>query len=71
MRFVDADFEDPDGTPVVIDIDLSGEPKDGSRPYPAGPVVALRSGSGRIPGLVIRRPTMDRHQSAVSVHPDL
>ncbi len=47
VRFVDADFEDADGSPVSLDTDLTGERKDGSGTYPAGPIAALRSGSSR------------------------
>ena len=38
VRFADADFEEPDGTPVVLDKDLIGADKPGSAP--AGPLAA-------------------------------
>ena len=47
VRFVDADFEAPDGTPVLFDTDLNGERKDEGRTYPAGPLATLQPGSGR------------------------
>ena len=47
VRFVDADFEDPDGAPASFDTDLLGERKDRSKTHPAGPITALRSGSRR------------------------
>jgi hypothetical protein len=47
VRFVDADFEDPDGTAATLDTDLIGERKNRSQTYPAGPVAALRAGSHR------------------------
>ena len=47
VRFVDADFEDPDGAPVSLDSDLLGEHKDRSQTYPAGPLNTLRAGSQR------------------------
>jgi len=45
VRFADADFEEPDGTPAVLDVDLLGERRDSG---PAGPVAALRSGASRV-----------------------
>ena len=48
VRFVDADFEEPDGTPVVLGADLVGADKTPSGSYPAGPLTALASGSSRI-----------------------
>ena len=48
VRFVDADFEEPDGTPVTLDTDLLGERKQGSPSYPAGPISTLRAGTSRI-----------------------
>jgi hypothetical protein len=47
VRFVDADFEDPDGAAVTLDIDLVGDQKDGAQTYPAGPISTLRGGSHR------------------------
>ena len=48
VRFVDADFEEPDGTPAVLDVDLVGVRKHPQQEYPAGPIAELRSGTGRI-----------------------
>jgi hypothetical protein len=48
VRFVDADFEEPDGTPVVLGADLVGVDKTSSNSHPAGPLTALSSGTSRI-----------------------
>ena len=48
MRFVDADFEERDGSPVVIDVDLVGERKEPGQSYPAGPIAALTAGTSRV-----------------------
>jgi hypothetical protein len=48
VRFADTDYEQPDGAPAVIDTDLTGERKQHGRSYPAGPVAALTSGTGRV-----------------------
>jgi hypothetical protein len=48
VRVPDAEFEEPDGTPTVLDTDLVGVRKDPGQRYPAGPLAALSSGSGRI-----------------------
>ncbi|MEU4242171.1 right-handed parallel beta-helix repeat-containing protein [Actinoplanes sp. NPDC026619] len=48
VRFADADFEEPDGTPAVIDTDLTGDRKQPGTDYPAGPVNALSAGNARI-----------------------
>jgi Right handed beta helix region len=48
VRFADADFEERDGSPVVIDVDLLGERKDPGHDYPAGPVAGLGPGPARI-----------------------
>jgi hypothetical protein len=48
VRFADADFEERDGTPVVIDTDLVGVRKDPGQTYPAGPVAALNGGEGNL-----------------------
>jgi hypothetical protein len=47
VRFVDADFEDPDGTVATLDTDLIGERKNPSQTYPAGPIATLRAGDRR------------------------
>jgi hypothetical protein len=48
VRFVDADFEERDGTPAVMDIDLVGDRKECGQVYPAGPISALQAGTGRV-----------------------
>jgi hypothetical protein len=48
VRFVDAEFEERDGSPVVIDVDLVGDRKEPGRPYPAGPLTSLTSGRSRV-----------------------
>ena len=48
VRFVDAEFEEPDGTPSVLAADLVGSEKSSSGSYPAGPLTALASGVSRI-----------------------
>jgi len=47
VRFVDADFDEPDGSPAVLSTDLLGEVKDAGQSYPAGAVATLRAGSRR------------------------
>jgi len=47
VRFADADFEEPDGRPAVIDIDLVGAARQPGRPAAVGPIAGLTSGSGR------------------------
>lgn len=47
VRFVDADFEERDGTPLTIDTDVIGAVKVAGNEYPAGPVAALTAGSSR------------------------
>ncbi|HWI34250.1 MAG TPA: hypothetical protein VNS83_08055, partial [Lapillicoccus sp.] len=48
VRFADADFEERDGTAVVVDTDLVGVRKEPGRAYPAGPLAALRAGTTRV-----------------------
>lgn len=48
VRFADADFEEPDGSPAVLDVDLVGTVKKAGERYPAGPLAALTAGSGRV-----------------------
>lgn len=48
VRFVDADFEERDGSPVLMDADLVGSRKVPGQSYPAGPLAALASGAARI-----------------------
>jgi hypothetical protein len=47
VRFVDADFEEADGSPSVLATDLVGTVKSPSGSYPAGPLSALESGVSR------------------------
>ncbi|GIH15463.1 right-handed parallel beta-helix repeat-containing protein [Rugosimonospora africana] len=47
VRFADANFEEPDGTPAVMDTDVTGEHKQRDRRSAAGPIVDLSSGSSR------------------------
>lgn len=46
VRIVDADFENPDGTPLCLDSDLLGTPVPGSSV--PGPLAGLKAGSNRI-----------------------
>ena len=48
VRFVDAEFEERDGTPAVLDVDLVGERKTPGEKYPAFPVAQVGAGSSRI-----------------------
>jgi hypothetical protein len=48
VRFVDAEFEEPDGSPATPTTDLTGHHKSVTRPYPAGPLAALTSGRQRV-----------------------
>jgi hypothetical protein len=47
VRFVDAEFEEGDGSPARPDTDLPGAHKSDGRTYPAGPVSTLASGASR------------------------
>ena len=47
VRFVDAEFEEPDGTPALPTVDLTGIVKSLQGMYPAGPLATLVSGSSR------------------------
>src|SRR5829696_348939 len=47
VRFVDAEFEERDGSPAVLATDLVGLDKAGRGSYPAGPIAALVSGVAR------------------------
>ena len=47
VRFVDADFEEPDGSPAVLAADLLGAAKTPSGSYPAGPIGSLAAGTSR------------------------
>jgi hypothetical protein len=48
VRFVDADYEERDGSPAVIDTDLVGHHKEHGQSYPAGPITALTAGTARV-----------------------
>ena len=48
VRFADADYEERDGSPAVMDIDLVGERKEPGQSYPAGPIAALAGGTSRV-----------------------
>ncbi len=47
VRFVDAEFEEPDGTPARLDHDLTGADRTPSGSYPAGPLSTLAAGATR------------------------
>ncbi|MFL6027982.1 MAG: right-handed parallel beta-helix repeat-containing protein, partial [Friedmanniella sp.] len=47
VRFVDAEFEEPDGRPSDLSTDLVGEAKSPSGSYPAGPLSTLAAGTSR------------------------
>ncbi|GIJ51413.1 hypothetical protein Val02_82990 [Virgisporangium aliadipatigenens] len=47
VRLVDADFEEPDGTPAVLDVDLAGARREAGQPAAAGPLAGLGSGRAR------------------------
>ncbi len=47
VRFVDAEFEERDGTPARPDVDLLGAVKSLTGAYPAGPLATLASGRSR------------------------
>ena len=48
VRLVDADFEEPDGTPIALTADLVGADKTSTDYYPPGPLTTLTSGCPRI-----------------------
>jgi len=48
VRFPDAEFEEGDGRPAVMDVDLVGGRKRPDGRFAAGPVADLASGSGRV-----------------------
>jgi hypothetical protein len=47
VRFADANFEERDGTPALMDVDLTGAHKPQDRRSAAGPIAELSSGSSR------------------------
>ena len=48
VRFVGADFEEADGSALVLDTDLLGATKASGTDYPAGPLATLPAGADRI-----------------------
>jgi hypothetical protein len=48
VRVADADFEEPDGSPVTLNTDLLGNHKEHGAAYPPGPLSTLPDGGGRI-----------------------
>jgi hypothetical protein len=48
VRVADADFEERDGSPVDVGVDLLGERKEPGRDYPAGPIASLSAGKSRM-----------------------
>lgn len=48
VRIAAAAFEDRDGSPVVLDVDLVGDRKDPGGTYPAGPLARLAAGTTRV-----------------------
>ncbi len=48
VRLVSAEFEEPDGTPVAIDVDLLGQRKEEGGDYPVGPFAEVPDASGRL-----------------------
>lgn len=47
-RYADAEFEEPDGSPVRFDVDLAGVPRKPGEAYPAGPLAELAGGVSRV-----------------------
>jgi hypothetical protein len=48
VRLADANFEERDGSPLVLDVDLLGEHKEAGGGYPPGPIAALAPGTSRV-----------------------
>jgi hypothetical protein len=48
VRVADADFEERDGSPAVINVDLVGQPKEFDGQFPAGPLAGLAAGKSRV-----------------------
>ena len=48
VRIVGAGYENPDGTPVVADLDLVGHRKEPGSPHPPGPLARLHDGAARV-----------------------
>ena len=47
VRFAGLEFEERDGSPVVVDVDLLGERKEAGQTYPAFPVAGVSTGTSR------------------------
>ena len=47
VRCADAEFEEADGSPAVMDVDLTGEPRQPGRDGAVGPIAVLASGARR------------------------
>jgi hypothetical protein len=47
VRLAGADFEEPDGSPAVMDVDFLGQPKRPDERSSAGPIAGLGSGTNR------------------------
>jgi hypothetical protein len=47
VRLADANFEERDGSPLVLDVDLLGVHKEAGRAYPPGPIANLAPGTSR------------------------
>ena len=48
VRFADADYEERDGSPAAMDVDLVGERKEHGLNYPAGPIAGLAAGTAHV-----------------------
>ncbi len=48
VRLADADFEERDGSPLVLDVDLLGDHKEPGGAYPPGPIAGLAPGTSRV-----------------------
>lgn len=48
VRIAAAEYQNPDGTPVVADIDVTGTRKDAGTQYPPGPLAGLTGGAARV-----------------------
>jgi hypothetical protein len=48
VRIADAYYEERDGSPAVMDVDLLGEPKEHGRSYPTGPIATLAGGTSLV-----------------------
>jgi hypothetical protein len=59
VRFADANFEETDGSPGVMDVDVTGEHKQPDRRSAAEPMADLTSGTSRTQVWVSRRRSPD------------